>query len=181
MKLSTYYSLIAATVCRLAYPVPLHAWSHYETYELLTKGWQVFGDIAYQATLVRDSEGGLIGVTFTLKNMSKKKAIRLSRKKIYPVPFAVEIADAQSNILNPEDPSNEKQVPRTYWVLPAGGVERHFISVLTLLPHSVLPQLPRFAGSETERYRVSVDLAAWQEDSRLRGRLKSKFMLVGRA
>ena len=126
-------------------------------YSLMSKGWQVYGNLAYRPTLLLGSDGGLIGVSLSLLNISNSKPLKLSRLEVFKVPFYLEITDEKGQQLLPDPPDPQKWPALTKWVLPPRGVRQYFIAVNKLLPEDFEPK-------GTEKYRVWVNLAAIQQN-----------------
>ena len=126
-------------------------------YALMSKGWQVYGNLAYRPTLLLGSDGGLIGVSLSLLNISNSKPLKLSRLEVFKVPFYLEITDEKGHQLLPDPPDPQKWPALTKWVLPPRGIRQYFIAVNKLLPEDFEPK-------GTEKYRVWVNLAAIQQN-----------------
>lgn len=126
-------------------------------YILMSKGWQVYGNLGYRATLLLNSQGGLIGVSVSLSNLSNRTALTLSRLESLKLPFYLEIMDSKGRQLLPDPPDPRKWPTQVQWMLPPRDIAHYFIAVNKLLPED-------FETNDNERYRVVVRNAVIEQE-----------------
>lgn len=146
---------------------PQIAWgaSPLSTYSLLSKGWLVFGDMAYRSNLLLHPDGGLVGVSISIVNKSADKPLQFSWDSKFPVPFIAYVKDSEERDLIPQSKQAAKRSPtRTQKTLAPGQVETWFLPVRGLVG-------PTYGGSEKENYSVSVILMAYQDDYKSSGHI----------
>ena len=120
-------------VCRAADPVVQ------PTYTLDDVGRSSVGNLSYQCRLLRGPDGGLIGVSLRLSNISEKTALKVGVPAVRP-PFYVFMSASKEEELTvttrriSERSRANKNDEHAVLTLNPNGVKDYFVAVRDLLP-----------------------------------------------